>query len=140
MISFILNIITLVSFSSTLEVPPCQYNPFPLILGDNKTISEVRHLDYRSADETLLAAVKLGYYTGMSLFSPSTSGNNLGLIEFKWEMLISTHGWSACGIKLAQSPSDFAVLLACDSMKQAITFVYIDLIKRKVESQYSSYF
>ena len=140
MISFILNIISLVSFASTSEVPPCQYNPFPLILGGNTTITKVRHLDYRAADEILVAAGKLGYYTGMSLFSPSTSGNNLGLLEFKWEMLITTPGWSACGIKIAQSPSNFAVLLACDSMDQVITFVYIDLYKRKVESHYSSYF
>jgi hypothetical protein len=61
MIRYILNIIALVSFVLTLEVPPCQYNPFPLILGGNSTISEVMHLDYRSADETLIAAGKLGY-------------------------------------------------------------------------------
>ncbi len=87
----------------------------------------MRYLDYRSADETLVAAGEVGSGTGMSLFSPSTSGNNLGLIEFKWEMLITTAKWLACGIKLATFPSNYAILLACDALKQAITFVYVDL-------------
>jgi hypothetical protein len=69
----------------------------------------------------------------MSLFSPSTSGNNLLLIEFKWEMYITTADWYACGIKLAPFPSDYAVLLAC-SFQSQIAFLYIDLNVRVVES------
>ena len=71
-------------------MPLCKYNPFPLVLGESTTISEIRHLDYRSADETLVAAGEVGSGTGMSLFSPSISGNNFKLIEFKWEMIITS--------------------------------------------------
>ena len=114
-------------------MPLCQYNPFPLVLGESAARSEIRHLDYRSADEILVAAGEVGSGTGMSLFSPSTSGNNFLLIEFKWEMYITTADWYACGIKLAPFPSDYAVLLAC-SFQSQIAFLYIDLNLRVVES------
>jgi hypothetical protein len=67
----------------------------------------------------------------MSLFSPSITGNNLRLIEFKWEILITTAYWQACGIKLAPFPSDYAVLLGCNTKRQ-ISFVYVDLKLRVV--------
>ena len=70
-------------------------------------------MDYRSEDQTLVAEGETGLGTGMSVFEPSTSGNNLGLLEFKWEMVITSFGYKACGVKIAAMGSDTAVLMAC---------------------------
>jgi hypothetical protein len=91
--TILFSIIGFLMLCQSKDVPLCQFNPFPLVLGENTTRSELRHLDYRSPDEILVAAGEVGSGTGMSLFSPSISGNNLKLIEFKWEMFITSADW-----------------------------------------------
>ena len=73
-------------WTSTLaaEILPCKYNPFPIVLGDNAAPTTIRHLDYRADDHTLAAAGDFGGVSGMAIFQLSNSGDNLGLMEFKW--------------------------------------------------------
>jgi hypothetical protein len=77
-----------------------------------------------------VTAGETGSGSGMSVFKPSTSGNNKGLLEFKWEILIS--GWP-CGVKIAEMGSDTAVLMSCYEVRQ-VTFIYIDLQTQSVIS------
>jgi len=73
-----------------------------------------------------VAAGEIGSGAGMALFSKSLSGNNFGLLEFKWEIRLTDSGWTACGVKLASKGSYRAILLAC-SPKRQVAFLYIDL-------------
>ena len=108
----------LISLSSgKIEPPPCKYNPFPKVLGTNSSASTVRHLDYRPEDETLVAAGEIGSGTGIALYRPSLSGNNLGLLDFKWEMSITTADWAVCGVKLPPTGLDTVLILACNQKR-----------------------